>query len=151
MHVLEASTFLNAPIDKCFNAIRNHNDILNSIPKMKNSEVNSKLKGPIKLGNKIYILHDFFNAKITKVTKYNVIGFIPPFKIVEEFTGFFFKNCKHIHEFEEKEDGVIMKDTIEYELSFGFIGSFLNKKYVENLIREYMHNRIKAVKDRVEK
>ncbi|MEO9256871.1 MAG: SRPBCC family protein, partial [Crocinitomicaceae bacterium] len=48
-----------------------------------------------------------------------------------------YKLWHHFHEFIENEKGVLMKDTVDYELPFGFIGniahSLLVKKKIEHI------------------
>lgn len=65
-----------------------------------------------------------------------------------------YKLWHHFHEFIENEKGVLMKDTVDYELPFGFIGniahSLLVKKKIEhifeyrNQVLEELFNTAKA-------
>ena len=47
-----------------------------------------------------------------------------------------YKLWNHHHEFVENENGVLMKDTVEYELPFGFIGDFLHQILVKKKIKD---------------
>jgi len=65
-----------------------------------------------------------------------------------------YKLWHHFHEFIENEKGVLMKDTVDYELPFGFIGniahSLLVKKKIEHIfeyrneVLEELFNKAKA-------
>ena len=70
-----------------------------------------------------------WQTKICNVEKYKVFADTQlkgPYKLWE-----------HTHTFEEINDGVLMKDIINYELPFGFIGDFVHtlvvKKKIENI------------------
>ncbi|HTO14372.1 MAG TPA: SRPBCC family protein [Edaphocola sp.] len=55
-----------------------------------------------------------------------------------------FKYWNHFHEFIPNKEGVMMKDTVDYELPFGFLGSIahqiLVKKKLENIF--YFRNNV---------
>lgn len=42
-----------------------------------------------------------------------------------------YKYWKHFHEFIPNKDGVLMKDTVDYELSFGFLGKIAHLLFVK--------------------
>ena len=52
-----------------------------------------------------------------------------------------FKSWKHTHQFIEKAHGVLMTDTIEYELPFGKIGDLVNKPFVLKNLNELFEYR----------
>lgn len=144
--IIQTETIIQASLEECFNVARDPDILLHSIPTIKYATVDFELKKNVGLGNKFYIDHEFINGKIVYTTKYNVTEFIPPFKFSEELTSIFFKEFKHIHEFKQQENQTVMTDTIEYKMGLGFIGRMLEKKYVENLIRNYLHQRIQLIK-----
>lgn len=42
-----------------------------------------------------------------------------------------YKYWNHFHEFIPNEDGVLMKDTVDYELPFGFLGKIAHRLFVK--------------------
>ncbi len=47
-----------------------------------------------------------------------------------------YKYWNHHHEFLENEDGTLMKDTVEYQLPFGFLGSIVHQLLVRKKLKE---------------
>lgn len=47
-----------------------------------------------------------------------------------------YKLWHHLHEFEENEKGVLMTDTVDYELPFGFIGDIAHNIIVKNKLEK---------------
>lgn len=58
-----------------------------------------------------------------------------------------YKLWNHLHEFEVNEKGVLMKDTVDYELPFGFIGDWVHHFMVRNKLDKIFAYR-KQVLDR---
>lgn len=147
--IIQTETVIQASIETCYNFARNHEILRSSIPNIPNSTIEFELEQNVKLGNKFYIDHEFLGGKLQYTTKYNVTEFVPPFKFSEELTSVFFKEFKHMHEFKELGDKTIMTDTIEYTMALGPIGRFLEKRFIDALVKEYLHKRIQLVKRKV--
>ena len=58
-----------------------------------------------------------------------------------------YKLWKHFHEFFPNENGVLMKDTVDYEIPFGFLGEIANGLLIRNKIKEIFDYRRKILKD----
>ena len=52
------------------------------------------------------------------------------------------------HEFIENENGVLMKDTVDYELPFGFLGEIAHKLFVKSKLEHIFDYRYKILEDR---
>lgn len=46
-----------------------------------------------------------------------------------------YKLWKHYHEFVENEKGVLIKDTVKYELHFGFLGEIVHRIFVRKKLK----------------
>lgn len=149
MPIIETKTYMDAPLERCFNMARNPLDITNSVPRIKNTEIDSNLTKNIGLGDKFYLVHSYLGGKVKFDTKYNMIEFVPPFKFSEQISSPFFKEFKHTHEFLVKKEGTMVIDTIEYEMAFGFIGNKMDRKYIDGLLRDYIYNRLRYLKTRI--
>lgn len=53
----------------------------------------------------------------------------------------------HHHEFIPNKEGVLMKDTVEYELPLGFIGYFAHKLFVKKKLTEIFDYRYKVLEN----
>lgn len=58
-----------------------------------------------------------------------------------------FKLWKHFHEFIPNEKGVLKKDTVEYELPFGFIGGIAHSLVVKNKVSGIFDYRYKVLEE----
>lgn len=144
--IIEEKTYIELPIEDCFNAARNPQSLTNSIPKHKRIKVTSRLKNNLKISDKIYFEHSFLKGKIKTTSKLKVTELIPPYKFTEEIDSYFFKDFKHTHSFSQKhENGTLMKDTIEYNLRFGVFGRLVNNRFLKNYLKRYLYLRIKKV------
>lgn len=59
-----------------------------------------------------------------------------------------YKYWKHFHEFIPNEKGILMKDTVEYELPFGVLGNIVHSLLVKkklNKIFDYRHQVLKQL------
>lgn len=54
-----------------------------------------------------------------------------------------YKYWNHFHEFIPNKDGVLMKDTVEYELPLGFLGKIVHKLFVKDKLEEIFNFRYK--------
>ena len=58
-----------------------------------------------------------------------------------------YKLWNHHHEFIPNKDGVLMRDTVEYELPFWFIGYFAHKLFVKKKLTEIFDYRYKVLEE----
>ncbi|MDR6158286.1 ligand-binding SRPBCC domain-containing protein [Chryseobacterium sp. SLBN-27] len=56
-----------------------------------------------------------------------------------------YKLWNHHHEFIENEHGVLMKDTVDYELPLGFLGDIAHKLFVKNKLEHIFDYRFKVL------
>ena len=73
----------------------------------------------------------------TEITKVNPMNSFVDFQKKGPY-----KLWNHLHEFEENENGVLMTDTVDYELPMGILGDWMQRLIVEkklNHIFDYRH------------
>lgn len=58
-----------------------------------------------------------------------------------------YKYWHHFHEFEMNNDGVLMKDTVDYELPFGVLGRLAHRLFVKSKLEEIFSYRYKVLED----
>lgn len=56
-----------------------------------------------------------------------------------------YKLWNHYHEFIPNENGVLIKDTVDYELPFGFLGSIAHLLFVKNKLEEIFNFRFQVL------
>ena len=62
-----------------------------------------------------------------------------------------YKYWNHFHEFIPNEDGVLMKDTVDYELSFGFLGNIAHALLVKKKLESIFDFRYKVLEQKFNK
>ncbi|WP_449399122.1 SRPBCC family protein [Chryseobacterium wanjuense] len=62
-----------------------------------------------------------------------------------------YKLWHHHHEFIENENGVLMKDTVDYELPFGFLGEIAHCVLVKKKLENIFNFRYKVLEERFNK
>lgn len=58
-----------------------------------------------------------------------------------------YKYWKHFHEFIPNEEGVLMKDTVDYELPFGFIGTLAHDLLVKKKLEDIFNFRYRVLEN----
>jgi ligand-binding SRPBCC domain-containing protein len=56
-----------------------------------------------------------------------------------------YKLWNHYHEFIPNENGVLIKDTVDYELPFGFLGTIAHSLFVKNKLEEIFNFRFQVL------
>lgn len=56
-----------------------------------------------------------------------------------------YKYWNHFHEFIPNKDGVLMKDTVDYELPFGFLGKMVHRLFVKKKIADIFDFRYRVL------
>ena len=59
-----------------------------------------------------------------------------------------YKYWNHTHEFIANEQGVLMKDTVDYELPFGILGTIAHKVFVKKKLQSIFDYRFKVLEER---
>ncbi|WP_347217529.1 SRPBCC family protein [Chryseobacterium sp.] len=58
-----------------------------------------------------------------------------------------YKHWNHFHEFIPNEDGVLMKDTVDYELPLGILGRIAHQVFVKEKLRSIFDFRYRVLND----
>lgn len=58
-----------------------------------------------------------------------------------------YKQWNHFHEFVVNEDGVLIRDIVDYELPFGFLGSIAHKLFVKKKLEAIFDYRFQFLED----
>lgn len=77
-----------------------------------------------------YIVAPLFKIPLKWKTRIRKVDFQVSFTDFQEKGPYKFWN--HFHEFIPNENGVLMKDTVDYELPFGFLGKIAHKLMIKN-------------------
>lgn len=86
-----------------------------------------------------YLTH---KSRITAMSHYDYF--------VDEMEEGKFKSFKHEHFFEEKNGVTIMKDKLQYEIPFGFIGQLFDFMFLKRHLKNFLLERNKVLKELAE-
>jgi len=148
---IKIKTYIDAPIDKCFQTAQNLDIYLDSIPKLKRLEIESDQERNFQIGDKVYWAFYLYKDFLSIDVETTITQFIQGQKITEEIESILFKEFRHTHQFFEREEGTLMVETIDYDLSFGVIGSLLHHFFLEDFIKKFILKRKRTIQRQAEK
>ena len=140
-HQLYFEQFLNADIDTVWDFFSDARNLEKLTPPKMNMKVLSKLdRYQLFQGMEIsYFVSPLFSIPVYWKTEIIKVDNKKEFIDIQSKGPF--KLWKHTHQFIEKENGVLMIDSIVYELPFGKIGDIVNKPFVLKNLNELFEYR----------
>ena len=79
-----------------------------------------------------------------------IVEMEPPVRFVDELVRSAFRRMRHIHEFEWREEGTLMRDTLDWECPFGIVGRFADALVIERHLRSFVTRKQLALKRTIE-
>lgn len=93
-----------------------------------------------------YTVSPLLNIPLKWVTKITQVDKLKSFTDFQEKGPY--KYWNHFHEFTENDGGVLMKDTVEYELPFGFLGTLAHTLFVRKKLKSIFNYRFQVLEKR---
>ncbi|WP_312900111.1 SRPBCC family protein [Chryseobacterium taichungense] len=93
-----------------------------------------------------YFVSPLFGIKLKWKTEIIQVSFRKSFTDFQKKGPY--KLWNHHHEFIENENGVLMKDTVDYKLPFGFLGEIAHKIFVKNKLQHIFDYRFNVLEKR---
>jgi ligand-binding SRPBCC domain-containing protein len=151
MPTLILQTFIKAPIQSCFDASRNIDIHMISVPKRSNEKaINGVTSGLIGLNDQVEWRAKHFGFYFRMTVR--IIEFKKPVLFVDEQVQGPFKKMKHQHQFVVRGESTEMRDEFYFESPFGIIGKIVDflflKKYMEHLLKvrnEYLKEILESI------
>ncbi|WP_312768268.1 SRPBCC family protein [Epilithonimonas sp.] len=147
VHQLQRQQQLNCDIQTAWKFFSSANNLSEITPKDMNFVVRTQLgNDEIYEGMLInYYVSPLFGIKLDWQTEITQVSF------QQSFTDFQkkgpFKLWKHFHEFIPNGKGVLMNDTVTYELPLGFLGEFAHQIIVKNKLKNIFDYRFKILEE----
>lgn len=92
-----------------------------------------------------YTVSPLFHIPLKWKTLITQVNFHKSFTDLQEKGPF--KYWRHYHEFFANENGVLMKDTVDYELPFGFLGKLAHRLMVKKKLEEIFNFRYRVLEN----
>lgn len=136
MPVIEHKQLIKAPIEICFNLVRNVDIHAQPALKTKKKAVGGVTKGLLEEGDGVTWESVHFGIKQRYTTR--VIFMEKPHSFVEKMVKGIFKSFIHIHQFMNEAEGTVMIDHFQYKSRLGPIGVLMDKLFLEKYMKNYI-------------
>jgi ligand-binding SRPBCC domain-containing protein len=145
MPLIELTTAIHAPINRCFDLARSIDLHKLSTEGTQEEAIAGVKSGLIGKGEQVT-----WRAKHFGVTQHltsKITEFQSPYRFRDEMLDGVFKMIRHDHLFEESGDKTIMRDKFEFESPAGFLGLIVNKLILEKYLRNLLIKRNRMIKE----
>ncbi|WP_209390350.1 SRPBCC family protein [Chryseobacterium sp. RR2-3-20] len=145
IHQLYREQQLNCTIDEAWKFFSSANNLSKITPKEMNFIVRTKLSDDAIYEGMIidYYVSPLLNIKMSWQTKIIKVNNRKSFTDFQEKGPY--KLWNHHHEFIENENGVLMKDTVDYELPLGFLGEIAHVLFVKKKLKHIFDYRTQVL------
>lgn len=149
MTTIKITTNYFAPIETVFDTNRNIDIHQQSASKTKEVALVGITSGLINKNETVTWKGKHFGVYLTHQSLISEMNF-PTYFVDEQLKGQF-KNFKHQHFFEQKENYVEVTDILEYETPFGIFGKLFDKILLKKHLTNFIIHRNAVLKDLAEK
>ena len=139
---------LNCSIETAWSFFSSPHNLSKITPKDMGFVVHTNLGNqPIFVGMEIdYTVSPIFKIPMKWKTKITEVDFQKSFTDFQEKGPY--KIWNHHHEFITNKEGVLMKDTVDYELPLGFVGQIAHRLFIRKKIEEIFKYRFEILENR---
>lgn len=136
MPVIELTTTINAPIERCFDLARSIDLHKLSTTGTEEEAISGETSGLIGKGQRVTWRPRHFGIRQTLTSE--ITHFEYPYHFRDEMINGAFKLIKHDHLFQQAGDCTVMKDKFYFESPGGILGTIFNRliliKYLSSLL-----------------
>jgi len=149
MTQIELSTYINAPIERCFDLARSIDLHLESTKQTGERAIAGRTSGLIELGETVT-----WRAKhlgvwqnlTSKITEFNY-----PHSFTDELVKGAFKSFRHEHLFYAIGEETVMKDVFIFESPFGILGEWVDHFFLGEYMINLLKKRNEVIKEAAER
>jgi ligand-binding SRPBCC domain-containing protein len=145
MPVIELTTVINAPIQRCFDLARSID-----LHKISTAETDEQAIAGVTsglIGKHEHVTWQATHFGITQTLTSVITQYEYPFHFRDEMETGIFKMIKHDHIFEAAGDKTIMRDNFEFESPGWIIGKLFNKLILTRYLRNLLTKRNQMIKE----
>jgi ligand-binding SRPBCC domain-containing protein len=137
-------TFINAPVDVCFNLSRSIDLHKISLQHTNEKAIDGRTSGLIEKGEFVTWQAKHFGVNQTLTVKITEMN--PPVYFCDEMIKGAFKTMRHEHFFERKENETLMSDKFVYEVPYLVFGQIFDTLILENYMKRLLKTRNQTIK-----
>lgn len=139
MSTIILETLINAPAEACFDLIRDIRIHTQTTAQTNEKAVAGVTDGLIGLGQTVTFEGTHFG--IRQRLRVKVVEFDRPRRFVDAMIEGSFKSFVHIHEFEPRDGGTLMRDTLIWQSPFSILGMIVDKLVLERHLTKLVSTR----------
>lgn len=148
MPVIYLETFIDAPIEKCFDLARSIDLHMESTKHTGETAIAGKTSGIIELNETVTWRAKHFGIWQTLTSK--IIEMERPQYFVDEMVQGAFKAFRHEHRFESVADRTKMIDIFDYTSPLGLLGKLADRLFLKSYMRRLLIKRNEVIKRHAE-
>lgn len=144
MPVIKYTTYIEAPISRCFDLARDVDVHTKTTSTTKEKAVAGVTKGLLQIGDSVTweATHLGVRQRLTaKITKMN-----QPYTFTDELVKGAFHSFTHTHTFKERGTGTVMEDIFDYKSPLGIIGQLADVLFLKRYMKVFIVSRAKELK-----
>ena len=144
MPTIHLETMIGAPIERCFDLMRDVGAHAQSTFKTRERAVGGKISGLLGEGDEVTWEAVHFGVKQRLTAR--VTHCAPPHVFEDEMVRGAFKSFVHRHTFRQEAGGTVMVDDFTYRSPLGLVGAVADKLFLERYMRAFLRARARALK-----
>ena len=148
MPLIELTTVIHAPIERCFDLSRSIDLHKRSTAGTGEEAIGGITSGLIGMGQYVTWRARHFGVRQTLTSR--ITGYEYPVYFRDEMEQGVFKMICHDHVFERAGGNTLMKDRFEFESPAGILGVIANKLVLEKYVRNFLIRRNAVIKEAAE-
>ena len=141
---LKLTTFINAPVERCFDLSRSIDLHLLSMATTGEQAIAGKTRGLIAQGETVTWEAVHFGIRQRLTTTITEMNY--PDYFIDEMTEGAFKSMRHLHKFDSRGGGTVMTDEFHYETPFGILGRLFDGLVLARYMTTFLAERNKVIK-----
>jgi ligand-binding SRPBCC domain-containing protein len=148
MALIQLSTTINAPIERCFDLARSIDLHVKSMTQSSEKAIAGRTNGLIEFGETVTWQAKHLGVQQNLTSK--ITDFDYPNAFTDEMVSGAFKSFKHQHLFSQEGGQTIMKDVFVFESPLGIIGKLFNYLFLTGYMTKLLRYRNAVIKETAE-
>jgi ligand-binding SRPBCC domain-containing protein len=149
MMTLVVETRIAAPIGLCFDLARDVDAHVSTSSSTRERVVGGKRSGLLELGDLVTFEGVHFGVRQRLTSK--IVELERPHRFVDEMVEGAFAHLRHVHEFFDEGEVVLMRDTLAWRSPLGILGVLADKLLVRRHLQAFMVEKQAALKTYAER
>jgi len=137
-------TFIAAPVERCFDMMRDVEAHTRSVANTRERAVAGKTSGLLDAGHEV--TWEAVHLGLRQRLSVRVTRCEPPYFLQDEMLRGAFRSFVHRHRFHEAPGGTLMSDDFTYRSPLGLVGRLADRLFLERYMRRFLIQRARALK-----